>query len=133
MRKYLEYLACVVVVAASAAAVYFWFEHYKTPMVRGEIESPLFTVGSADYSAAMQQGKKVVEFGPLPGSAFYAGGVAFRTPEEALEWLVHSGKYDKGWRVYELTGDFELDTHMVRGLPHTNKSLLVSREVPIHP
>jgi hypothetical protein len=131
MRLALRLLVMISLVGGCCVGGYFWFEHYRTPMVRGHVESPVYTVGSTRYAEALRDGKYVVEFGPLPGSAFYAGGLAFRQPEEALAWLRQTGKYDKGWRVYVLSGDFELDTHLVRGLPHTNKTLLVTAEVPV--
>jgi len=133
MKTALRLLAALLILAGCGTGLYFWFEEYRKPTIRAVVSEPLFTVAGSDYSMALNAGKKVVEFGPLPGSAFYAGGLAFKQPEEALVWLKDTGRYDQGWRVFELTGDFELDTHLVRGLPHTNKTLLVSREVPMQP
>jgi hypothetical protein len=131
MRTAIRLLFMITLVGASCVGGYFWFEHYRIPTVRDEVVAPVYTVGSTRYAEALREGRQVVEFGPLPGSAFYAGGLAFRQPEEALSWLKESGKYDEGWRVYVTSGDFELDTHWVRGLPHTNKTLLVTAEVPV--
>ncbi len=131
MKTALRVLLTVVILGGCGTGIFFWFEEYRKPVVRAVVSEPLFTVGGADYVKALSQGKKVVEFGPLPGSAFYAGGLAFKQPEEALVWLKTTGKYEQGWRVFELSGDFELDTHLVRGLSYTNKTLLVSREVEL--
>ena len=133
MRTILRVMATLVVVAGCCTGLYFWFDQYRQPIVRQVVNEPLYTVGSVEYSKALKEGKRVIEFGPLPGSAFYAGGLAFKQPEEALVWLKSSGRYEEGWRVYELSGDFAMDTHLVRGLPFTNKTLLVNREVPLRP
>jgi hypothetical protein len=130
MRSFLKFSVFALVFAGLGTAGYFWLEQYKTPLVREHAEAPLYTVGSPAKGDALHEGKPVLEWGPLPASAFYPGGLAFRTPAEALEWLVSSGKVQKNWRVYELSGDYNLDTHMVRGLPFTNKTLLISREIP---
>jgi hypothetical protein len=132
MRTALRLLVMIAIVGSSCVGGYFWFERYRMPTVREQVAAPVYTVGSTRYAEALREGKDVVEFGPLPGSAFYAGGLAFRQPGEALAWLKESGKYDEGWRVYLTTGDFDLDTHLVRGLPYTNKTLLVTAEVPVH-
>src|SRR5437870_2414719 len=123
MRTAIRLLFMVSLVGASCVGGYFWFQHYQTPTVREEVAAPLYTVGGPDYAEILHTGQAPVAFGPLPGSAFYAGGLAFRQPDEAWQWIKQAGK--EGWRVYLLSGDFELDTHSVRGLPHTNKTLLV--------
>lgn len=133
MKTSLRLIAALAILVGCGVGLYFWFEEYRKPTIRAEVAEPLFTVAGADYSKALNEGKKIVEFGPLPGSAFYAGGLAFKQPEEALVWLKSSGKFDQGWRVFELSGDFALDTHLVRGLPYTNKTLLVNREVNLQP
>ena len=132
MNAMLKALVVLCVIAGGGSGMYFWFEQYQIPTVRGTIESPLFTVAGPDYAMAISAGKEVVSYGPLPGSAFYPGRLAFKQPEEALAWLKSTGKIDEGWKVYQLSGDFQLDTHLVRGLAHTNKTLLVSREVELN-
>jgi hypothetical protein len=122
MRKLAPFLC----VAACAAGLYFWFEYYKKPLVRDQIETHLYTVRA---ETQLQAGKAVLAWGPLPASAFYPGCLAFASPDEAQEWLNESGKAQKGWHIYELSGDFNLDTHLVRGLAYTNKTLLVAREL----
>lgn len=133
MRTAIRLLVMVSVVGGCCVGGYHWFQYYQTPTVREDVAAPLFTVGDAGYAEALAEGRQVVKLGPLPGSAFYAGGLAFRHPEEALDWLQKTGKTLQGWRVYLLSGDFELDTHYVRGLAHTNKTLLVTAEVQSPP
>jgi hypothetical protein len=123
MRKYASFFLCTVV---CGAGIYFWFEHYTQPTMRTQIESPLYTVSPASL---LQSGKTVLAWGPLPGAAFYPGTLAFASTAEAQEWLDESGKAEKGWHVYELSGDFNLDTHLVRGLSFTNKTLVIAREL----
>lgn len=132
MRSVLRWMLTLCLLAGCLAGLHFWLQEYQKPLVRSEIEEPLFTVADAEYSKALQEGRQVIRYGPLPGSAFYAGSLAFQQPEEALAWLKSTGYWDKGWRVFELTGDFLKDTHLIRGLAHTNKTLLISREVPVH-
>ena len=122
LRKFLPFLLCV---TGCSTCLYFWFEYYKKPMLRDHIEARLYTVRSDVH---VEKGKPVLAWGPLPGSAFYPGALAFASPEEAQEWLNESGKVEKGWHVYELSGDFNLDTHLVRGLAYTNKTLVVACE-----
>jgi hypothetical protein len=131
MKAFFKAVVVLCVIAGGGAGMYFWFEQYQIPTVRSEIATPLFTVAGPDYAMAISEGKEVISYGPLPGSAFYPGCLAFKQPEEALAWLKSTGKKEEGWRVYQLSGDYQLDTHLVRGLAHTNKTLLVSREVEL--
>jgi hypothetical protein len=119
----------VAIVGGCCIGGYHWFQHYQTPTIRDEIAAPLYTVSGPEYAQVLDTGRAPVAFGPLPGSAFYAGGLAFRQPQEAWTWIQEAGK--EGWRVYLLSGDYDLDTHYVRGLPHTNKTLLVTAEVTV--
>jgi len=133
MRTVVRVVAALVIMAGCGTGLYFWYQQYQEPVLRTEVAESLFTVDSPAVAQSVKEGKKVVELGPLPGSAFYAGVLAFKQPEEALVWLKSTGKYEEGWRVFELSGDFTLDTHLVRGLPYTNKTLLVNREVALEP
>lgn len=133
MRTALSIVAVLIMTAGCGAGLYFCFEKYQQPTLRSDITVPVYTVESSKVSQAIAEGKQVVEYGPLPGSAFYAGAPAFQQPEEALVWLKTTGKYEQGWRVFELSGDFNLDTHLVRGLPFTNKTLRINREVALVP
>ena len=100
------------------------FTAYATPFRRENIKTPIFTIGDGNYAAAMNNGKNVVKFGPLP-LGFYSGGVAFENREAAWSHLVKLGKQDDGWGVYSLSGDFQLDTYQIDGRAYIDKSLLV--------
>ncbi|HMO37342.1 MAG TPA: hypothetical protein PKA06_14990 [Gemmatales bacterium] len=131
MKSISQWLLTLMLAGVCGYGIYQWFEQYKIPTIRTEVAAPIYTVASPEDIQAISEGKAVVQFGPMPGNAYYAGGLAFRQPEEALLWLRETGKYEEGWRVYELSGDYEMDTHLVRGLPHTNKTLLFVKQVPI--
>lgn len=133
MRALINIAAALVMMAGCGAGLFFWYQQYQQPTLRTEVAEPLYTVDSSLVAKAVAEGKSMVEFGPLPGSAFYAGVPAFPQPEEALVWLKSTGKYEQGWRVFELSGDYTLDTHLVRGLPFTNKTLKINREVVLIP
>lgn len=102
--------------------------NYITPTQREEISRPVYTVGDANYTEALEDGRNVVKFGKLP-LGLYRGGMAFETVEEAESYLSKIGKQQQGWGVFELSGDFELDTYSVGDKYHTNKPLLVTRRV----
>lgn len=131
MKAVLRIVCVLTILGVSVVGLHLWLQEYQIPTIRTEVNEPLYTVADADYDKALSEGRQVIQYGPLPGSAFYAGGLAFRQPEEALVWLKSTGKYDEGWRVYELSGDFGLDTHLIRGLPFTNKTLQVSKTIPL--
>lgn len=133
MRTAMRLAAALVILAGCGTGLFFWYQQYQQPTLRSEVSEPLFTVDSSAVAKAVAEGKRVVEFGPLPGSAFYAGMPAFQQPEEALVWLKSTGKYEQGWRVFELSGDYTLDTHLVRGLAYTNKTLQINKEVALVP
>ncbi|HQR06609.1 MAG TPA: hypothetical protein PLN21_07290 [Gemmatales bacterium] len=133
MRTAVRIAAALIIMSGCGAGMFFWYQQYHQPTLRTEVAVPMYTVESSAVSKAIADGKQVVEFGPLPGSAFYAGAPAFHQPEEALVWLKSTGKYEQGWRVFELSGDYTLDTHLVRGLPFTNKTLQINREVALVP
>ncbi len=133
MKTVMRIVAALVIMAGCCTGLFFWYQEYQQPVLRAEVAEPLYTVDTSSVAKALEEGKKVVELGPLPGSAFYAGVPAFKQPEEALVWLKSTGKYDEGWRVFELSGDYTLDTHLVRGLPYTNKTLQINKEVALQP
>ena len=81
-------------------------KNYATPLQRDNIAVPLYTVGDANYAAALAEGKNIVKFGRLP-FGIYQGGLAFKNPLDAREYLRRIGK-EADWGVYQLSGDFEV-------------------------
>ncbi len=118
-RIVVAFVIFVAVVGISGLAL----KNYATPMQRDNIAVPLYTVGDANYAAALNEGKNIVKFGRLPFN-MYSGGLAFSKPLDAREYLRSVGK-EEDWGVYLLSGDFELDTKLVNGERYTTKSLLV--------
>lgn len=101
-----------------------------TPLERDVINKPLYAVGNAIAPADTLtiQDKKIVKFGPAFWGQ-YPGGRAFQTISDAEQYLVENNKVIDGWAVYQLSGDFIMDTYLVDGAPHLNKSLTVIRLV----
>ena len=126
--RWLRRIAVVSVVFVALVAVGgLVFKHYATPMRRDNINVPVYTVGDANYAAALNEGKNIVKFGRLP-FGIYPGGIAFDDPLQARENLKEIGK-EADWDVYQLSGDFALDTKPIESRRYTNKSLLVVRRV----
>lgn len=101
---------------------------HAKPFVRNVVETPVYTVGDADDAAALSKHRRVTKLGPLP-LGVYAGGLAFSSPKEARDYLRQTGHDGDGWGVYELSGDFDLDTREVEGRHHITRTLLVVRRV----
>jgi hypothetical protein len=118
------FTAFVLVVAAGA----IFLKSYATPTIRNQVNTPLFTVGDGNYSVALSEGKNIVKFGRLP-FGIYPGGISFDNAKEARQYIEEQGKSEEGWQVYLLSGDFELDSSLISGRRHTNKSLLVVEAV----
>jgi hypothetical protein len=111
-------LAAVVVLAGVS------FSSFATPLRRETIQTPIYTIGDGNYSRALDDGKNIVKFGPLP-LGLYTGGIAFDNQEDAWNHLREVGKQNDGWGVYRLSGDFDLDTYQTGARRYTDKSLLV--------
>jgi hypothetical protein len=120
IRRLLVAAALTVTVVVTGG---FAFKNYATPVQRANIEQPLYTVGDANYAVALNKGKNILKFGRLPFGV-YPGGLAFSDPQDAWEHLRSIGK-DQEWGVYQLTGDFELDTKLVDDQRYTTVSLAV--------
>lgn len=120
MRRLAVTALCLVIVMVIGGLS---FKRFVTPVMRSEVERSLYTVGDANYEAALNNGKNIVKFGRLP-FGLYAGGLAFSDPQEAWEYLQIIGK-DQEWGVYRLSGDFELDTKLVEDQRYTTVSLVV--------
>ena len=113
----------IAVVLAVFVAIGLALRNYATPLQRNNVAVPVYTVGDANYATALSEGKNVVKFGRLL-FGIYPGGLAFNNPGDAREYLRRIDK-EADWGVYQLSGDFELDTIAVNGKRYTNRSLLV--------
>ena len=113
-------LACFIILATCS---FLGFQSYATPTIRENVGSPIYTIGDPGYAKAIENGKNIVKFGPLP-FGFYTGGIAFENQQDADLYITGNKKND-GWGVYRLSGDFEIDTYEYEGQTYINKSLLV--------
>ena len=119
-RRIAAVLGSLLVMLAIGALL---LKNYATPVQRDNINVPLYTIGDENYAAALKNGKNIVKFGRLP-FGIYPGGLAFDDPLDAQEYLRSIGK-ESDWGVYQLSGDYELDTKLVNGKRCTTESLLV--------
>ena len=85
MKTALKAVVVLCVIAGGGVGMYFWFEQYQIPTVRNMVEEPIYTVAGPDYAVAISEGKQAVSYGPLPGSAFYPGSLAFKQPDRLAE------------------------------------------------
>jgi hypothetical protein len=87
--------------------------------VRDAPDVPIYTLGArSSYSLALQNGTKVLKFGPIFGGV-YPGGLAFASAQEARAHLEDNGWDPVRWSVYQLSGDYCLDSrdgHILRFL-----------------
>ncbi|WP_448215697.1 hypothetical protein [Endozoicomonas sp. 2B-B] len=128
--KFAKYL--LILIIAIAAIVWFGVMDSITPLVREDITHPIFTIGDASYQSALSEGKNIIKFGPMFWG-LYPGGLAFKSAREATAFMQNNqselDKFASGWAVYELTGDFEMDTHSSGQHRYLNQSLLVRQRV----
>ncbi|MCG7588186.1 hypothetical protein, partial [Photobacterium sp. OFAV2-7] len=84
------------------------------------------------YAESIAQNKKVVKFGPAFWG-IYPGGIAFREAKEAEEYIDNNkellNEFSAGWAIYQLSGDFALDTKKKGDSHYINKSILVVKSV----
>lgn len=99
-----------------------------SPTERSHVENPVYAVGEAVGPDTDLASSKIIMFGPAFWGQ-YPGGRVFSTIDAAERYLLENNKAIDGWAIYELSGDFRLDTHLENGVPHLNKSLLVRRLV----
>lgn len=89
------------------ACVFWEFLRNAEPYQRSNAAMPLYTVGNPELSLGLASGQQTVRLGPL----FWGivdGAPAFGSVPEAREWLSQNAHLN--WRVYELAGDFGLDS-----------------------
>ena len=106
-----------------------------TPIKRERVEQSIYTIGDLNYAKALTQGKNVIKFGPIFWGA-YPGGIAFNNVKDAEDYIKNNTELldtlSGGWGVYELSGDFALDTEKNGDQRYTNKSLFVIKTIITH-
>ena len=96
--------------------------------VRSYIEEPIYTIEHKDCSKALSSGKHVLKLGPMFWG-LYPAGMAFKTPEDAREYMKKKEINTEEWGVYRLSGDYRLDVNEQSNTHHINKSLMIIEKV----
>ncbi len=99
-----------------------------TPLARDRIDNPIYAVGEATGLEDDLKRAHIVVFGPAFWGQ-YPGTRVFASIDSAERYLVENNKVMDGWVIYQLSGDFVLDTYLENGQPHLNKSLVITRLV----
>jgi hypothetical protein len=114
--------------AVLVAGGFVMLQVHARPFVRSGVETPIYAVGDAESAVAFANDRPVTKRGPIP-LGLYPGSRAFESPREAREYLRNSGRDGDGSAVFELSGDFDLDTREVEGRHYITRTLLVVRRV----
>lgn len=125
----------IVVLLSVALIAWIGVKDAFNPIKRESVQVPMYTIGDINYAEALAQGKKVVKFGPLFWGT-YPGGIAFNNPKEAEDYIKNNSEllntFSEGWGIYELSGDFALDTEKNGDHRYINKSLFVIKTIKTH-
>ncbi|WP_320153598.1 hypothetical protein [uncultured Tolumonas sp.] len=89
--------------------------------------APIYTISSPDDATALAQGKTVIKLGPCL-FGLYPGAMAFKSQTEAKDFIGLKGYDPKKWRIFQLSGDYQLD--VTEGV--LNKTLQLSRDMTIN-
>ncbi len=100
------------------------FRRAANATVRGNIAEPVYTVSHKRCSKALSSGKHVIKLGPMFWG-LYRASVAFKTPEDARDYMQEQGLNDREWGVYRLSGDYKLDVDQEGDVHFINKPLMV--------
>ena len=132
----LKKISCGIAVLLTVALItWFGVKDALTPIKREHVQEPVFTIGDLTYAEALAKGKNVIKFGPAFWG-MYPGGIAFTNAKEAEDYIKSNTEllntFSEGWGIYELSGDFALDTDKSGDRHYTNKSLFVIRTITTH-
>lgn len=124
--KVLKYI--VLIILLLSIGVWFGIKDALEPVSRAEVLNPIYTIGDLSYQKALEQNKNIIKFGKMFWG-IYPGGLAFNSPEEALEFVTDNqdvlNSFSSGWKLYKLSGDMMLDTYQRDGQKYLSNSLLV--------
>lgn len=126
-RRFASWFMGMLLILAFPVLVFVPGFHSPTQRHPSEVKSPIYTIGDAGYELALQEGRRVIKFGPLPWN-LYPGGRAFLSLEEAAAFRARQPDPHR-WSIYELSGDLERDTHRVGNELFTNKPLVLTEAV----
>ena len=129
LMKLLKYLILFVLVTAGIG--WLGVKDALTPIERKNTAHPIYTIGDVNYQTALKSETSILKFGKMFWG-LYPGGLAFESPEAAISYMESNEhileKFSSGWAVYELSGDYNLDTHG-SSPRYLNNSMLVIRSV----
>lgn len=98
---------------------------YLQPVSRPEIATPIYVVAAPRAAESLSSGQPVVCWGRLP-LGLYNGQRAFTSSLEALDYLQQRGLLSRGYAVYRVSGDFQLDTHQVGERHFTGRTMRIT-------
>ena len=93
-------------------------------------QQPVYTVGRASDAKKIASGEQVIRYGPMFWG-LYPGVPAFRTPGAARKFLEDNMMDRAEWRVYQLSGEYDLDVDEAQSPNRINKSLAVVEQVKL--
>jgi hypothetical protein len=96
--------------------------------IRSSVEEAIYTIADKDFSVALSKGKSVIKLGPMLWG-LYPGGVAFKTPAAAVEYIKKKEMNREKLSVYRLSGDYESDVIQEGELHYIDKSLMLTEKV----
>ena len=121
MKRFLLPLSLIIF---AAVAAWVDIQRISVPMIRTSPMHPIYTISSPDDATALAQGKTVIKLGPCL-FGLYPGAMAFKSPTEAKDFIGLKGYDPKKWRIFQLSGDYQLD--VTEGV--LNKTLQLSRDM----
>ena len=124
MKRFLLPLSLIIF---AAVAAWVDIQRISVPMIRISPLHPIYTISSPDDATALAQGKTVIKLGPCL-FGLYPGAMAFKSPTEAKDFIGLKGYDPKKWRIFQLSGDYQLD--VTEGV--LNKTLQLSRDMTIN-
>ena len=121
MKRFLLPLSLIIF---AAVAAWVDIQRISVPMVRTSPMHPIYTISSPADATALAQGKTVIKLGPCL-FGLYPGAMAFKSQTEAKDFIGLKGYDPKKWRIFQLSGDYQLD--VTKGV--LNKTLQLSRDM----
>ena len=121
MKRFLIPLSLIIF---TAVAAWVDIQRLSVPMIRPSPLHPVYTIGAPEDAIDLTKGKAVVKLGPCL-FGLYPGAMAFQSVMQAKDFMGLKGYEPAEWRIFQLTGDYQLD--VTDGV--LNKTLQLTREV----
>lgn len=121
MKRFLIPLSLIIFIAI---AVGINLQLTSAPMIRTNPQNPVYTLGSKDEASDLSHGKQVIKLGPCL-FGLYPGAIAFRSVQQAKDFIGLKGYDADKWIIFQLSGDYQLD--VTNGV--LNKTLSLSQQI----